>query len=176
MTDIILNNPRRGSAEFFGTLLILGQAIGFGILPVYALLHPEYGAPPEWFIATLSAVVSLLAMSIVAWRMFGREAIVLDAGVLRVRYTAGFLHRSLSLRLSKETEVGVVPPGRSEIPNNVFGIGHRSVLVRNAAGQLRCGMALAEHEAEGVAERIRDASSARGAVEQGIRPDGRGPG
>lgn len=160
MTDIILNNPRRGRAEFFGTLLIMGQAIGFGILPVYALLHPQYGAPPEWLIAALAAVVSLLAASIAVWRLFGREIVLLDGAVLRVHYIVGLLQRHLSLPLTKATEVRVVSPGRSEMPNDAFGVGHRSVLVRSGTGQLRCGMALTHQEAETLAQRIREASGA----------------
>jgi hypothetical protein len=68
--------------------------------------------------------------------------------------------RNLSLRLSKGAEIRVVPPGRRETPNNVFGIGHRSVIIQSAAGELRCGMALPDHEAQGLADRIRAALGA----------------
>jgi len=160
MTHIILDKRRRASAGVLGTLVILGQTIGFGILPMISVLHPGFTSALEWLLMGILGVASLVAFWIAMWRIFGREFVVLDTGVIHVHYTAGFISRSLSLPLSKGTDVRVMPPGRSEIPNDVFGVGHRSVLVRNASGQLRCGMTLATQEAESLADRIREASGA----------------
>jgi hypothetical protein len=162
MTHVILDNPRRRSADLTGTLLVCGQAIGFGVLPILVLVSPKHWSVmwSEWLIVVLAAIVSLLGAAIAAWRVLGREVIALDGGVLHVNYTAGFFRRSVRLPLTPTTEVRLKLPNRSELPNNAFGVGHRPVIVRNAAGKLRCGMGLGEQQAEALAKHIREASSA----------------
>jgi len=155
---VLLDASRRESAGWFETALIAAQGVGFALFPAFLMW---YGAehPLMWAIAVPCLIVTGVSLTLVAWRLFGREVITIDGDLLRFQRRLGAFERGGTVSLSEVTDAVVVPCGRADLPNNAFGVGHAAVLVRSAHREVRCGLALAEPQAADLADRIRAEAS-----------------
>jgi hypothetical protein len=80
VTATLLDNPRRATAGAFETLLVIGVGVGFAVLPVLFLRHPQQVAPLEWLVAAPGLVVAFLALLLALWRIMGQETLTLRDG------------------------------------------------------------------------------------------------
>ena len=154
MAEVLLNRPRRDTASGIGTALLAAWVIAFSILPAYAILHPEFVGVAEAAVSLLLLPIVVVAGFILAWRVFGREEIVADDDVLRVTRHLGPFNRKVAVALSDVQRVSVYPVGRREMQNDVFGIGHATLLLECVSSQVRCGITLGPGEAADLAGRI----------------------
>jgi len=164
--EVLLDRRRRVSAGALETAMVTLQGLGFGLIPALLLWHSKLVEPALWFIGGSGLVVALLAATLVAWRLFGRELVELQDGVLRGVWRVGPLARHWVVPLQQITEVSFVPCERRDIPNNIFGFGHTSLMVTSGARRVRCCVALGGQAVETVAERIRAAAEKQGAAER----------
>lgn len=162
VAELLLARSRSSSAGLLETALLACVAAGFGILPAVAVLHPEIALSQGEIVLTwILLLTTILGAAVVAWRLFGSESIQVDGDTVLISQRLAFLSRSRRVPLAEVTEVSVPAFDRTQLQNNIFGVGHPAILIQHGTSVTRCGLALNPVEATHLAERLRDLAEER---------------
>jgi hypothetical protein len=170
--EIVLDHKRSQAGLTWEAILLGAQAIVYAILPVLLVLNPHLDSPLLWFIGGPLLVASALCVFLTLWLAIGRERIVLHDCRALVVWRIGVLKWTQSIPLQAVTNISILPRGHREVQSDVFGFGHRALLIATPARRLRCCVSIADVQVASVASRLRAAvRECGGAVEQGVEAD-----
>jgi hypothetical protein len=170
--EVVLDHKRSQAGLTWEALILGAQAIGYAIFPALLIVHPHLDSPLLWFVGGPLVIASALCAFLAAWLAWGRERITLHDCHAFVVWSIGVLKWSQGISLQTITRIAVLPRGRREGQNDVFGFGHRALLIASPARRLRCCVSIADGQVRGVASRLRLAvRECGGAVEQGDEAD-----
>jgi hypothetical protein len=161
MPDILTSRRMSQLAGGIENLLLAVFVLGFGFLPVYSALHPQFVGPAEVGVSLFLLPVALIAGFILAWRLFGQEKIAIADDTLLVIRSVGPFTRTVSVPLAEISRVSVLCAGRRAIQSRVFGVGYPAVQVEGSSSRVRCGLALGPAEGADLARQIETAVETR---------------